>query len=221
MKKHILCFGDSNTHGYYPSASHGTDGKLRRFNEDERYTCLLQKFLGDDYLVIEEGLSGRTTVFNDPFEDGLSGLSYLLPCLKSHEPISLLIIMLGTNDTKEYFSVDAPSIGLGIARLIKKAQSTPCWGPNGTPKILVVAPPPIRKERCLIPNDTIGKNGVEKSNQLAGIYRTHCDALGAYFLNAANAGCVFNDCDFMHLTKDSHRLLAEKLTELILSILSE
>lgn len=221
MKKHILCFGDSNTHGYYPSVSHGADGNLHRFNEDERYTCLLQKLLGDDYLVIEEGLSGRTTVFDDPFEDGLSGLSYLLPCLKSHKPIRLLIIMLGTNDTKEYFSVDAPAIGTGMAHLIKKAQSAPCWGPNGTPKILVVAPPPIRKERCALLNDTMGKNSVEKSSQLAEIYQAHCEALGVHFLNASDAGCIFNDCDFIHLTKDSHKLLAEKLTELIPSILSE
>lgn len=221
MKKHILCFGDSNTHGYFPSPSHGNDGELYRFNENERYTCLLQKALGDDYLVIEEGLSGRTTVFDDPFMDGLSGLRYLFPCLKSHEPISLLIIMLGTNDTKARFSVGAPEIGMGIARLIRTAQATDCWGPNGKPNILVIAPPPILEGRNSVKNDTMGPGCVEKSRQLADIYEAHCEALGVHFLNASDAGCVFNNCDFMHLTKDSHRLLAEKLADLIPSILSE
>ena len=64
MKKHILCFGDSNTHGYCAVPSDCADGG-ERFNEDERWTCLLQKKLGEEYLVIEEGLSGRTTAFPD------------------------------------------------------------------------------------------------------------------------------------------------------------
>ena len=92
MKKHIVCFGDSNTHGYCAM----NDG---RFDENERWTCFLQKNLGEDYLVLEEGLSGRTTCFNDPLFEGLSGLDYIYPCLMSHEPVDLLVIMLGTNDT--------------------------------------------------------------------------------------------------------------------------
>ena len=74
MKKHIVCFGDSNTHGYCAM----NDG---RFDENERWTCFLQKNLGEDYLVLEEGLSGRTTCFNDPLFEGLSGLDYIYPCL--------------------------------------------------------------------------------------------------------------------------------------------
>ena len=70
MKKHIVCFGDSNTHGYCAE----TNG---RFDEEQRWTCLLQKYLGDDFLVLEEGLSGRTTSFPDPIHEGLSGLDYL------------------------------------------------------------------------------------------------------------------------------------------------
>ena len=100
MKKHIVCFGDSNTHGYCAM----NDG---RFDENERWTCFLQKNLGEDYLVLEEGLSGRTTCFNDPLFEGLSGLDYIYPCLMSHEPVDLLVIMLGTNDTKERFGFKA------------------------------------------------------------------------------------------------------------------
>ena len=57
MKKHILCIGDSNTHGYCADPADCADGGIR-FNEDERWTCLLQKALGPEYLVTEEGLSG-------------------------------------------------------------------------------------------------------------------------------------------------------------------
>ena len=94
MKKTIVAFGDSNTHGYCSQ----TGG---RFSEEERWTCLLEKYLGGEYRVMEEGLSGRTTVFEDPLFEGLSGLSAISPCLLTHEPVDLLIIMLGTNDTKE------------------------------------------------------------------------------------------------------------------------
>ena len=100
MKKTIVCFGDSNTHGYCSE----TGG---RFDDTQRYPCLLEKYLGEGYIVREEGLSGRTTVFEDPLFEGLSGLSAIFSCLMSHEPVDLLIIMLGTNDTKERFGCNA------------------------------------------------------------------------------------------------------------------
>ena len=64
MKKHIVCFGDSNTHGY--CADPADCGGGIRFDESQRWPRLLQSLLGEDYLVVEEGLSGRTTCFDDP-----------------------------------------------------------------------------------------------------------------------------------------------------------
>ena len=59
MKKHILCLGDSNTHGYCADPADCADHGIR-FNEDERWTCRLQAALGSDYLVTEEGFrAGR------------------------------------------------------------------------------------------------------------------------------------------------------------------
>ena len=136
IKRHIICFGDSNTHGYCAA----TGG---RFSEDERWPRLLEKLLGESYLVLEEGLSGRTTCYNDPIHEGLSGLDYIYPCLMSHEPVDLLIIMLGTNDTKERFGSSAACIALGLKRLIAKAiATTDCWR-NGHPNILIVTPKKI------------------------------------------------------------------------------
>ena len=106
MKKHIVCLGDSNTHGYCADPRDSEDRGIR-FTENERWTQLLQNSLGEDYLVIEEGLSGRTTCFDDPIHEGLSGLDYIYPCLKSHEAVDLLVIMLGTNDTKDRFYASA------------------------------------------------------------------------------------------------------------------
>ena len=109
MKKHIVCFGDSNTHGYCADPKDCADGG-DRFNEDERWTCLLQKKLGEGYLVLEEGLSGRTTVFPDPLHESMAGLDVIYSTLMSHEPVDLLVIMLGTNDIKERLGANAACI---------------------------------------------------------------------------------------------------------------
>ena len=212
MKKHIVCLGDSNTHGYCADPADCADGGIR-FNEDERWTHLLQKQLGEDYLVTEEGLSGRTTCFDDPIHEGLNALPYITPCLKSHEFVDLLVIMLGTNDTKDRFAASAACIAIGMGRLVKKAMATECWG-DKTPNILVVAPPPIGEGMLQSAvAATMGTGCVEKSRELAHYYKEQCDLIGCHFMDAA--GCEFNAVDYMHLTKQGHAALAEKLSALI------
>ena len=69
--------------------------------------------LGEGYTVITEGLSGRTTNVEDPTAPGLmNGADYLDAALVSHEPVDLVIIMLGTNDTKSYLIPTALRIDL-------------------------------------------------------------------------------------------------------------
>ena len=74
----------------------------------------------------------------------MSALPYLYPCLMSHAPVSLLVVMLGTNDTKERLGANACAIGKGLRRLVRKAQSIDCWA-GGQPNLLIVAPPAIGK----------------------------------------------------------------------------
>ena len=214
MKKHIVCLGDSNTHGYCADPADCADGGIR-YNESERWTRRLQSLLGGEYLVIEEGLSGRTTCFDDPIHEGLSGLDYIYPCLKSHEDVDLLIIMLGTNDTKDRFYASAACIGIGMARLVKKAQATECWG-GKKPNILVIAPPPIGEgmygAACAA---TMGTLCVEKSRELAKYYEEQCKLIGCHFLDAGALGCEFNTVDYMHLTNKGHETLAKGLAERI------
>ena len=114
--KHILCYGDSNTHGYIPGGG--------RYDDDTRYTGILAKLLGSDYRIIEEGLNSRTSSFDDPFEPYKNGMDCLVPCLDSHKPLDLTILMLGSNDMKVYFS---PSVEKNCR---KSRQSMPD-NPNG------------------------------------------------------------------------------------------
>ena len=214
MKKHIVCFGDSNTHGYCADPSDCADGGIR-FNEDERWTRLLQKALGEDYLVTEEGLSGRTTCFDDPIHEGLNALDYIYPCLKSHETVDLLIIMLGTYETKDRFYASAGCIAIGMARLVKKAMDTDCWG-GGKPNILVIAPPPIGEGMLSSPvAETMGSGCVAKSQKLAHYYTEQCGLMGVRFLDAGQLGCEFNHVDYRHRTKKGHASLAEALAEVV------
>ena len=223
MKKHIICLGDSNTHGYCADPADCANPELARFNEDERWTCLLQKALGEDYVVFEEGLSGRTTVFSDPLYEGLDALHYLWPCLKSHEPVSLLSIMLGTNDSKERFGMNAFAISLGMRRLVQKAQTTDCWGPGGTPNILIVAPPVIGEGVLTSPvadeMGTMGHGCVEKSKKLPAHYKRVAEEVGCHFLDANACGAEFNTIDFMHLTSRGHANLAAALAKLVPTLL--
>lgn len=213
MKKTILCFGDSNTHGY-DSATGG------RFDDAHRYPCLLADYLGSGYLVREEGLSGRTTVFDDPLFEGLSGLSVMHSTLLTHEPVALLIIMLGTNDVKERFGVNAENIAKGLERLAQKAASVKDAWHNGKPNILLIAPAPIEDgyETTFVANE-MGKGCAEKSRELAFYYKRTADLTGCHFLDAGQIpGMQMHPNDYMHLTAKSHELLARKLSELIPSI---
>lgn len=222
MKKHIVCIGDSNTHGYCADPADCADGGIR-FNEEERWTCLLQKALGEDFKVYEEGLSGRTTVFQDPLYEGLDALHYLWPCLKSHEPVSLLIIMLGTNDSKERFHANAYAISLGMRRLVQKAQTVDCWGPGGKPNILIIAPPIIGEGVLSSPvadeMGTLGHGCVEKSQKVPAHYRRVAEETGCHFLDANAIGAEFNQLDFMHLTRKGHAALADALAKLVPTLL--
>ena len=205
MKKRILCFGDSNTWGYDAES----DG---RFDEETRWTALLQKNLGDDYTVIEEGLCGRTAVFDDPLNEGMNGLRYVYPCMMSHNPIDFMIIMLGTNDSKERFSATPRNIADGMKRLIIKAKEIPAW--RSAPHILLVCPAPIGKGCESSP--VAGEMGrcAEKSEALAQEYRLCAEQNGVLFWDSAEV-VTMNTIDFMHLDRESHRRFADRMAELV------
>lgn len=205
MKKRIVCFGDSNTWGYDAV----TDG---RFPEEVRWTGQLQKILGDDYTIIEEGLCGRTTVFEDPLNEGLNGLLYLYPCLMSHAVMDYLIIMLGTNDCKERFSATPKNIADGIKQLVIKAKQAEVW--RAEPKILIIAPGPVEKECEQSPvGGEMGKCS-EKSEKLAKELQLCAETFGCSFLDTSEF-VTMNNIDFMHLDEESHGKLAQRLAEII------
>ena len=132
--KRVLCYGDSNTWGYDPITKD-------RFDKDTRWTGVLSNLLGSGYDIIEEGLNGRTTVWDDPIEGYKNGQAYLIPCLESHRPLDMVVIMLGTNDLKTRFSVSAYDIAEGLKVLIGIVQASKAGVREQPPKVLLLAPP--------------------------------------------------------------------------------
>lgn len=200
-KKRIVCFGDSNTWGYDAV----TGG---RFGDDIRWTGVLRKALDEQYTVIEEGLCGRTSVFDDPLNEGLNGITYLYPCLMSHSLIDYLVIMLGTNDVKERFCATPKNVADGIRRLIIKAKHTPAW--REEPNILIVAPAPIEAKCETSP--VAGEMGkcYEKSECLAAEFEICARELKCQFYDAAEV-VKMNQIDYMHLDEQSHMRLGQAI----------
>ena len=217
MKRHIVCFGDSNTHGHCADPADTADGGVR-FSEEERWPCLLQERLGKEFLVIEEGLNGRTTVFEDPTCEGRRGMDSIYSCLYSHKPVDLLVIMLGTNDVKDRFSASPERVGQGMEQLIEKAKTVAAWA-GERPNILLMAPPHILPgvDRAVYA-DSYGPDTPKKSRQLAAVYAEVARRQGCAFLDTQDIG-EFNALDCIHLTRRGHRKLAEALAGLVPQLL--
>ena len=198
----ILCFGDSNTWGDPP----GGNG---RHPWDVRWTGVLQNSLGIAFRVIEEGLGGRTTCFEDPFTPHRNGLSYLPVSLETHSPLDLLIVMLGTNDLKANFNLSAFDIARGAASLLVVAK-------NFRPEIkhvLLVSPPHITNTD----NFDISQqfpDGLERSKSLAALYQHIAELHGCHFFDAGQVAQT-SSIDGIHLDALNHKRIAEGLTQKI------
>lgn len=211
-KKRIVCFGDSNTWGY-----DGATGQ--RFEDEIRWTGAMAKLLGEGYTVIEEGLNGRTTVWEDPVEQYKNGLTYLLPCMESHSPIDLLIIMLGTNDLKQRFNCTVHNIARSAVNLIRAAKFSTCGRNGAAPKVLLVSP--IHVGENIYDGemgDIFGEGVIEKSKQFAKYYKRVSDEEGCFFLDASLHALPCAE-DAIHIDAKNHALLAQAMADSVRSIL--
>ncbi|MCR4907822.1 MAG: SGNH/GDSL hydrolase family protein [Lachnospiraceae bacterium] len=206
--KTILCYGDSNTYGYIPLSG-------MRYPKDVRWPGRLQNLLGNDYCVIEEGCSGRTTVYDDPFEGWKNGLDYLKPCIHSHKPVDIVILSLGSNDLKETFHATAEEISKGAEKLVEVIQSFSVEKQGYVPKIVLVSPPEIGEGiASSVFYGAFLENAIERSRQFPAYYKSVAERKGCIFFNAAEYVTPSEE-DSLHLTAESHRILSEKLYEIV------
>ena len=213
MKKRILCFGDSLTWGADP-----TD--IARFGEEDRWPMVHQHELGDGYQIIEEGQCGRTIATDDPAEGEKNGIKYILPCMESHDPFDLLIIMLGTNDCKCKFGYPAFEIAGEMREFIEKVLAFNRFRCNDRFKVLLMSPPVISEA---IKDSWLGESfgyesSIKKSAGLAEWYKKIADMYGCLFLNAAEYAKT-SEKDGIHMDPEEHRKLGRAVADHIKNVI--
>ena len=196
--KQIVCFGDSNTYGYIPENG-------ERYPWGVRWTSLLNEKLGyDKYHIEEEGLCGRTTIFEDPLRDNRNGSRMLPALLETHQHADLIIVMLGTNDCKTVFGASADVIGKGITRLLDQIQE---YAPRA--KVLLMSPiylgEKVWQEGYA---QEFSRESVIVSRNLQPVYEKIAAERHISFLPAASyVHCC--DADQEHLNAAGHKKFAE------------
>lgn len=206
--KEVLCFGDSNTWGWNPVDK-------ERYDRAFRWTGVLQKTLGEEYHIIEEGLNGRTTVWDDPIELHKKGSEHLPPLLETHRPLDLVVIMLGSNDLKVRFSVSAYDIAKSIGTLIEIVQGSGSGRGGGIPKILILAPPPLGE---LTEYTDMFMGGTEKSRNLGSRLREIAEEYKVAFFDTSTV-VKSSDIDGIHWEKEAHTSLGVSVADLIKKLL--
>jgi lysophospholipase L1-like esterase len=206
--KRILCYGDSNTWGSDPLTG-------ERLDDQTRWTRTLAHALGPDYEVIEEGLNGRTTVWDDPIEGYKNGYLYFLPCLETHRPLDLVVIMLGTNDLKKRFSLSAYDIAQGAGVLVTATQKSAAGRAAKAPPVLLMAPPPLGK---LTDYAEMFEDALEKSKKLGAYFRQVAQELGCAFLDTSSV-IVSSQVDGIHFDPQEHARLGQAVAGIVKELL--
>ena len=204
--KTILCYGDSNTWGFNYQGG--------RFPPEERWPDVMQRELGEDFYVVAEGLNGRTAGHDDPDDDcseAKNGRRFLIPCLRSHFPLDLVILMLGTNDLKVRFFTTVDKVAEDVGTLAGMARTELRDLQGYEPEILLVAPMAIGDgiEHSVFRDVFGGRRAVRPSAELADALRRIAGRNSCHFLNAAEIAEP-NPVDAVHFTREGHRLFGTR-----------
>lgn len=214
-ERRIVCFGDSNTWGYNPESG-------SRYSDDIRWTKLLEKKLGGDYRIIEEGQNGRTIANPDPWEWGTKcGMDQILPILESHMPMEALVIMLGSNDLKSKFGLPAPDIAGSLQNMLKSVRGHLRYYLNKPDlKILIIAPPALGDNFASSPFAEFfdADSVVQKSKDISKWFELVAGQFGCEFLDATSQVAA-GEVDSLHLSPEGHAKLAELVYQKLKSML--
>lgn len=217
-KKSILCYGDSLTWGWIPVVE---GAPTYRYPFEQRWAGVMASQLGEGFHIIEEGLSARTTSLDDPNDPRLNGSHYLPAALASHLPLDLVIVMLGTNDTKSFFHRTPYEIANGMAKLVGQigASAGGVGTPYPAPKTLVVAPPPLTPMPHPFFQGMFG-GGHEKTAELGEQYKNMADFMKVDFLNAGDF-ITTDGVDGIHFTAQNNLDLGKAIAKKVHDILND
>lgn len=214
--KSILCYGDSNTWGHNPQPENGD----MRYPEGQRWPGILQEKLLGKAKILEEGLCGRTIMFEDPVAPYRHGGQYLGCALQTHQPLDLVILMLGTNDVRHIFTPSVKEIAMGMQNLVKKIKNADDYYNGKVPAVLVIAPAPVRNEICT--SEFYGmydEESVKKSKQLFEAYSRVLEGMEQVEVIDAGAVAEVSLEDCIHLSKKGHTDLAEAVYQNVIRMI--
>lgn len=213
----ILCFGASNVWGFKPGSYNPKTQRAKRYDANTRWTMQLEKMLGPDkFKIIEEGLNGRTTMFDDtvankPYRNGLTQLPIIL---EQQYPVDLIIFMLGTNDTKIQYNKTAQEITKGMKALINIVKSSNVNPHTTAPKILLIAPQPIQPINQL--SNQFDTNSIKKSHQIIGLFKQLAEQEKIAFIDSSKH-IISSEIDGIHMDEDQLSILASAIKTKILA----
>lgn len=198
--ENILCFGDSNTWGYNPNTK-------ERYPWGIRWTSKLQeKFAKEDVHIIEQGLCGRTTVFEDISRPDRKGVNTLKEIFATANDIDSVILMLGTNDCKTYYGNTEKEITEGVEQCLDLVLKY-----INPERVLLVSPIQLGENVWMDEYDPeFNQNSVQVSKRLKEAYENAAKKKNVHFL-AASEYAVPSDADQEHLDETGHSNLAEAI----------
>lgn len=210
--QHILVYSDSLSWGIIPNTR-------QRLPFAQRWPGVMENVLvasGQRVRVIEDCLNGRRTVWDDPYKPGRNGLIGLAQRIEIHSPLSLVMLVLGTNDFQSMHEHNAWHSAQGIAALVSAIRNAPIEPGMPVPPVLVVAPPPIRTPKGPIAPKFEG--GENKCVGLAAAYEKVCQELGCQFFDSG-AVISSSEVDGVHLDAEQHLDLGKALAKVVAPIL--
>jgi lysophospholipase L1-like esterase len=206
--RQILVYSDSLSWGIIPATR-------RRLAFDARWPGVMEielTRLGHSVRVIEDCLNGRRTVWDDPFKAGRNGLQGLAQRMEINSPLSLVVLMLGTNDFQSMHPHTAWHSAQGIASLVTAVRQAPIEPGMPVASVLVIAPPPLIAPRGPLAAKFAG--AAEKSAGLNEALRSTAADLGCHFFDAGTVTGA-STIDGIHLDADQHRTLGLAVADFI------
>jgi lysophospholipase L1-like esterase len=208
----ILVYSDSLSWGIVPNTR-------KRLGFAERWPGVMEDHLiraGRSARVIEDCLNGRRTVWEDPFKPGRNGLTGLQQRIEVSSPLTLVVLLLGTNDFQSTHSYNAWHSAQGVATLVRAIRTAPIEPGMPVPEILIVAPPPARTAKGAMAPKFDGADG--KSKGLAEALADVATELGCPFFDAGRV-VTTSAIDGVHLDADQHLVLAHELAKAVAVLL--
>lgn len=217
--KNILCYGDSNTWGCIAGSMNRDLMLAKRFDRDVRWTGVLQKTLGNDFYIIEARLNGRNTSFDETrfIRPSRNGLKTLPLILEMNYPLDLVILMLGTNDTKIDVHATAEQTTEALQKMICYIKESHLGQNFASPKVMLIAPAAIHRVDSADFNQFYDDSSITKTQALAEHYRKLADQENCPFLDAGKIVKISDD-DGIHIDQDSQAEFAKAIAQKINAI---